>query len=142
MNKGKIIALSLTAGLLYWLYSKYAIARKMDISIVNFSLDGSLLNPTINLGIKIVNNTNFVATISNVRGAIYQETAIVGEFFAGGVYRLDKNFIIIPVQINTTFHQLLSSIQNTLNTKKIDYLIAGNVTIDNIDFPFSQSINT
>lgn len=127
---------------LAWLgYKKYSLSQKINISLNDFGFaGGNILEPKINVKLKIENPTNTSADIQKITGEILLKDKIIGNIYKDVNQKiLSKKDTIINFDVKLNLKNIgLIFFQNGLKNQKI--LIKGNVVVDFIFFPFIYEI--
>lgn len=133
-------------GVGYFAYRAYKIGSSLVYSTKNFSWNGSLTNPVIDVTLSVFNPSQYSVEISNLRGTVYYKSGSVEKpvFFVSvpGVKTITSNQI-------TDADLMLQPLQSALNDGSLSAAIAnysgniffkGWVNVQNIPIPLNINV--
>ncbi len=120
-----------------YVVSKISLAKNFDISLKNFSIGGSLLQPEILLNFVFENKSNGIATLQDLKGVV---TFANNNLVIGSVNLLQPILLqanqksIIPIKLTGTNLSVVKIIAEYVGKKKIAIHFVGNGRADGFNF--------
>lgn len=143
MQFNKIAGLLVTAGIGYWIYSKYQFGQNLTFLINKIGIGGSFFDPAINIDILVNNASNINTTISNINGELFLQSGlkIADVYFDQKIVIKAKNKTILPLKAVTKIEDAIKILQSSIKNKNFDFKFNGIATVDSIMVPFEIKYN-
>ena len=125
-----------------WIYQKINLAKNIQISVSNFSINGSIGNQSITVTFRIINPTPITAVFSNFFGSVYDSNNNkVMDLQSDGSLTIPANgSVLIPITGQAGILNLLNSVNDILNNSNQTYTLIGSAVIDGISIPVNNSL--
>ena len=126
----------------YILYKKYELSTRVSVFFdhIDFS-PMSILNPTLDLVVRVNNPTQVTASIDNISGNLYVDGNIVGTVYGIPTQKLNMGSTLIRIPITLNYSGVINLIRNFTKTK-INLTFKGSMIVDAIPLPldFNYSV--
>lgn len=132
------------AGIAIFLLSRLSLSKKLNFLFQSIKTGGTILQPTIDVGISVQNPTNQTAVIRSISGQITlnnKSIANISSFETQTI--LPNSDTLITIKARPSILGIFNTIKNVLNnqTGNNTIVINGSANVDNINLPFSISQN-
>lgn len=132
------------AGIAIFLLSRLSLSKKLNFLFQSIKTGGTILQPTIDVGISVQNPTNQTAVIRSISGQITLNNKSIANISSFDTQTILPNSdTLITIKARPSILGIFNTIKNVLNnqTGNNTIVINGSANVDNINLPFSISQN-
>jgi len=120
-----------------FIYSKISLAVKYELSLKNFVVAGSLLQPELTLNFLFQNKTIGEASLDGLVGVVKfnNSNLVIGNVkLLKSIVLAPETNTVIPIAVTGTNFSILKTIQEYIGKKKLDIHFVGVAKIDGFNF--------
>jgi hypothetical protein len=126
----------------FWIYQKINLAKKIEITIADFKINGTLGDQSLTITFKIFNQTPISAVFSGFYGSVYDSANNkVLDLESGGSFTIPAyGYTYIPINGQAGIMNILNSVNDIINNSNQKYYLIGEAVIDGIAVPVNVDL--
>jgi len=125
-----------------WIYQKVNLAKKIQITIADIKLNGTLGDQSLTITFKIFNQTPISAVFSGFYGSVYDSAnnKVLDLESSGSATIPAYGYTYIPINGQSGIMNILNSVNDIINNSDQKYYLIGETLIDGISVPVNMDL--
>lgn len=125
-----------------WIYQKMNLAKKIQVTIADFKINGTLGDQSLTITFKIFNQTPISAVFSDFYGSVYDSAnnKVLDLESSGSQTIPAYGYTYIAVNGQAGIMNILNSVNDIINNQNQNYYLIGEAVIDGISVPVNADL--